>query len=278
MKIALLILLFAALAALLVLAQRRMIYFPRAYPADLDLPAAVMVLEFRTAEGLQTAFYLPPAAPAADGRSSLWLVCGGNGALALDWLELLSDFPDPTAAFLLLDYPGYGRSQGRPGPEAIREAIEQALVALAARLGRPLPALTANLKGLGHSLGAAAVLLYASRHPIKQLVLIAPFTSLKEMAKLLVGPLLARTMLHDYDNRARLREVLAQAPPVAITIIHGNHDTIVPVAMGRELAALSPRIDYRELDRGDHNYILLTGAEEIRLAMLAQPPTVQSLR
>lgn len=278
MKIALLILLFAALAALLVLAQRRMIYLPRAYPADLDLPSAAMVLEFRTAQGPQTAFYLPPAAPPADGRINLWMVCGGNGALALDWLKQLTDFPDPTAAFLLLDYPGYGRSRGRPDPNAIRETIEQALVALATHLGRPLPELTANLKGLGHSLGAAAVLLYAGRHPVKQLVLISPFTSLKEMAELVVGPLLARTMLHDYDNRARLREVLAREPPVVITIIHGNHDTIVPVAMGRELAALSPRIDYREVDRGDHNYILLTGADQIRRAMLGQPRANAELR
>lgn len=268
MKIAILALLLTALACLLVLAQRRMIYLPRAYPADLALPAAVMVLEFRTSQGLQTAFYLPPATPAATGAVNLWLLCGGNGALALDWLELVSNFPDPTAAFLLLDYPGYGRCQGRPGPEAISEAIDQALTALAGRLGRPRTELTENLKGLGHSLGAAAVLLYASRHPVQQLVLIAPFTSLKDMASRVVGPLLSHTLLHDYDNRTRLREVLAGAVPVPITIIHGSHDKIVPVTMGRELAALSPRIDYVEIDRGDHNYILLTNRAEIRQAML----------
>lgn len=270
MKIALLLLLLIALAWLLLLAQRRMIYFPRAYPADLSLPAGVVPLEFSTSQGRQTAFYLPPAAPAADGRPHLWLVCGGNGSLALDWLELLADFPDQTAAFLLLDYPGYGRCQGRPGPEAINEAIDQALAALAGRLGRPLPELTANLKGLGHSLGAAAVLLYASRQPLQRLVLIAPFTSLRDMSAQIVGPLLSRTLLHDYDNRARLREVLAREPPVPITILHGSHDKIVPAAMGRELASLSPRITYREIDRGDHNYILLTNRAEIRQAMLGR--------
>jgi pimeloyl-ACP methyl ester carboxylesterase len=273
MKISLVILLLIVLAALLALAQRRMIYFPRAYPTSLPLPAGALVLEFTTSQGRQTAFYLPPAAPQGEGGSNLWLLCGGNGALALDWLDLVSDFPDHSAAFLLLDYPGYGRCQGRPGPAAIREATEQALVALAARLGRPLPELRENLSGLGHSLGAAAVLLYAARHPVKQLVLVAPFTSLKEMATLVVGPLLARTLLHDYDNRARLREVLARQPEVPITIIHGSHDKIVPVAMGRELAGLSPRIVYREIDRGDHNYILLTNRTEIRQAMLGHPLT-----
>jgi pimeloyl-ACP methyl ester carboxylesterase len=268
MKIALLVLLLITMAWLLILAQRRMIYFPRAYPADLSLSTGAMALEFRTSQGRQTAFYLPPAALPANGRINLWLLCGGNGSLALDWLELLTNFPDPAAAFLLLDYPGYGRCQGRPGSKAIAESTEQALATLAGRLGRPLGELTENLKALGHSLGAAAILLYADRHPVKQLVLIAPFTSLRDMAALLVGPLLSRTLLDDYDNRARLREVLAQEALVPITIIHGSHDKIVPVAMGRELAALSPRIDYREIDRGDHNYILLTNRAEIRQAML----------
>ncbi len=270
MKIALIAILFTALTWLLVLAQRRMIYFPRAYPANLPLPAGAMLLEFSNSQGPQTAFYLPPAQSPADGHLDLWLLCGGNGSLALDWLELLADFPDPAAAFLLLDYPGYGRCQGRPGPRTIGESINLALVALAARLGRPLSELTANLKLLGHSLGAAAVLLHAGRQPVRQLVLIAPFTSLQDMATQIVGPLRSRTLLDDYDNRARLREVLAQEVPVPITIIHGSHDKIVPVTMGRELAALSPRIIYHEIDRGDHNYILLTNRAEIRRAMLGR--------
>lgn len=271
MKIALLALLCAALALLLAQAQRRMIYFPRPYPAELPLPPAAETLEFTTSQGRQTAFYLPPVAPTGDGPLNLWLLCGGNGALALDWLSLTTDFPDPTAAFLLVDYPGYGRCQGRPGPEAIEENLEQALAALALRLGRPAAEVGSELKGLGHSLGAAAVLLYAANHPLRRLVLISPFTSLREMATLVVGPLLSRTLLHDYDNRARLRQVLTRPEAVPVTILHGNHDSIVPVAMGRELAGISSRIDYRELDRGDHNYILLTGRDEIRRAMLGLP-------
>jgi len=269
MTIALLAFLLAALVMLLGRMQRRMIYFPRPYPEPLTLPAGAQLVEYRTAQGGQTAYYLPPTPP-STGSPNLWLLCGGNGALALDWLELLSDFPDPTAAFLLLDYPGYGRCQGSPSPAAIGESIAQALLALAAHLHIPPTTLNDNLHALGHSLGAAAVLLAVAHRPVKRLVLISPFTSLKEMAALLVGKPLSLTLLHDYDNRARLRQVLAREVPVPITIIHGSHDKIVPVAMGRELAALSPRINYQEIERGDHNYILLTNRAEIRRAMLAQ--------
>lgn len=271
MKIVLLACLLAALAMLLSRLQRRMIYFPRPYPATLVVPPGVETLAYRTGQGRQVAFYLPPSQPPPGGGSpSLWLVCGGNAALALDWLELLDNFPDPAAAFLLLDYPGYGHCQGRPSPAAIGASLDQALSALATRLTLPVAEVRDNLQALGHSLGAAVVLLAAVRWPMRRLVLISPFTSLKAMGALLVGRWLSHTLLHDYDNRARLREVLAQAPPVPITILHGSHDRIVPVAMGRELATLSPRIDYREIERGDHNYLLLTHAAEIRRAMLDQ--------
>ncbi len=274
MKIVLpLILLLAGLILLLIKGQQRMIYHPRPYPAGLALPADLVLVEYRTSQGLQTGYYLPPASPDPSGRATTWLLFGGNGSLALDWLNLIEHYPDPQCGFLLLDYPGYGRCQGRPSPDAILESAEGALAALAVTIGIPPERIQENIGVMGHSLGAATGLLYASRHPITRLVLISPFTSLKDMAARVVGPLLSHTLLHDYDNRTRLREVLTQKPAVPITIFHGNHDQVVPVAMGRELAAISPRIDYREIDRGDHNYLLATAADEIRRAMLGTEPT-----
>jgi len=267
MKLVLLTLLVGGVAILLLRAQQWMIYHPRSYPEP-SPPAGLLPVEYATSQGRQTAFYLPPKT--GSEAEDLWLLLGGNGALALDWLELVRDFPDRRAAFLLLDYPGYGYCQGRPAPETILESAETSLAALAAKLETEPNEIQARLKVMGHSLGSAAALLYAGRHPVQRLVLISPFTSLKEMAALIVGPLLSRTLLHDYDNRGRLREVLAQKSITPITIIHGNHDKVVPVAMGRELAGLSPRIEYLEIERGDHNYILVTAAAEIYRAMLGK--------
>jgi pimeloyl-ACP methyl ester carboxylesterase len=273
MKIAIiLILLLTGLIFMLIRGQQGMIYYPRPYPPGLTLPPGTIPLEYRTSQGLQTCFYLPPAAPKPNRRSKIWLLLGGNASLALDWLSLVESYPDPGAGFLLVDYPGYGRCQGRPSPAAILESTTGALAALATEISLPVAEIQAELGVLGHSLGAAAALLYAGRRPVGKLVLLSPFTSLKDMAARIVGPLLSHTLLHDYDNRARLREVLARKSPVPVTIIHGNHDQIVPVAMGRELAGLSPRIRYQEIDRGDHNYLLVTNAADIHRAMLAADP------
>ncbi|MEN8135852.1 MAG: alpha/beta hydrolase [Thermodesulfobacteriota bacterium] len=271
MKIIILILLSVVIAFVLIRGQQRMIYYPHPYGKDLFLPEQGQVVKYATSQGRQTAFYLAPAG-AAKVPARLWLMCGGNAALALDWLDLLEGFPDPAAGFLLLDYPGYGDNQGRPDPTSIMESVEAALASLALHLGTDRADLDSRLMVMGHSLGAAAVLGYVGRHPVSRIVLVSPFTSLKDMAARLVGPLLAWTLLHDYDNRARLKEILSRPVVPVITIIHGSHDRVVPVDMGRELAALSSKIYYQEVARGDHNYILVTAKEEIIQAMVGSEP------
>ena len=277
MKIIILILLSVVIAFVLIRGQQRMIYYPQPYSDDLPLPDHGQVVEYGTSQGQQQAFYLPPAG-AEKVPARLWLMCGGNGSLALDWLDLLEDFPDPAAGFLLLDYPGYGNNQGRPNPTSIMESTEAALAALAIHLETDRADLDSRLLVMGHSLGAAAVLHYAERHPVGRIVLISPFTSLKDMAARFVGPLLAWTLLHDYDNRARLKEILSRPLVPVITIIHGDHDKVVPVDMGRELAALSSKISYLEVARGDHNYILVMARDEIIQAMVGTEPEKTLIR
>ncbi|MCA1764734.1 MAG: hypothetical protein LC633_00510 [Desulfobulbaceae bacterium] len=38
--------------------------------------------------------------------------------------------------------------------------------------------------------------------------------------------------------------------------------------MGRELAGISPQINYLEVENGDHNYIIITARDQILKAML----------
>jgi hypothetical protein len=128
---------------------------------------------------------------------------------------------------------------------------------------------------LGHSLGAAAALQLASEREVAQVVLLAPFTSMLEMARRTVGRPLAQFLRHRFDNRARLAEVLERFPATRVTIIHGTRDEIIPVSMGRELAASAPdRIEYLELPDADHNSLALFHEEEIYARMLhpSMPP------
>ena len=56
--------------------------------------------------------------------------------------------------------------------------------------------------------------------------------------------------------------------PTRITIVHGEADSIIPVAMGRELAALDPeRITFHGVPGADHNDLIGVAVEVILAAM-----------
>jgi len=103
-------------------------------------------------------------------------------------------------------------------------------------------------------------------------VLLAPFTSMLDMARRTVGGPLARFLRHRFDNRAHLEEVLQKFPSTRITIVHGTRDEVIPVVMGRELAASAPaRIEYVELDDADHNALVVIYDQELYRIMLRPP-------
>lgn len=254
-------------AGLLFFLQHRMIYYPRSYAAGAVRLPGLIERAYETAAGRQTAFFLPPR----DGRkmpAPLWLVFGGNASLALDWQDFLASYPDPAAGFLLIDYPGYGHCQGQAGPETILASAEAALFELSRYL-RVTPAeLDEHLAILGHSLGAAAGLMVAARHPVERVVLVSPFTSLSDMAIRAVGRPFHLLLRHHYDNRARLAEIVRRPQPPAVVLFHGSGDEVIPVTMGRELAALFPAmVQYREVRGGDHNGIVHLAERDIHTAM-----------
>ena len=193
--------------------------------------------------GKQTAFYIPPP---YDSLKRVWVAFCGNGSLALDWTGLLPGYPPNGDAFLLVDYPGYGRNSGYATIDSTRATAAGALDALAGRLHVNEAELT--LCAIGHSLGAAAALDFAVHHPVQRVVIVAPFTSLHVAAATIVGQHLAYLLRENYDNRENLREILKRNPQVRIDIYHGTADNDIPVSMGRALAKEFPPIRYREIN------------------------------
>ena len=230
-------------AALLFFRQHSMIYYPRTYPPGYQraLPAGTMELDYTTLAGKQLAFYLPPRSGAAL-PARIWVTFSGNASVALDWLDVVARNPNKEDAFLLVDYPGYGKSAGRASIATTRASADKALSTLAERLGIPEADLSSRLCVMGVSLGAAAALEFAAGHPIQRAVLIAPFTTLREIAAKLFTKPASYLLLESYDNRSRIRELAQRAPAPAIAIFHGTDDTLVPLWMGRELAESAPNV------------------------------------
>ncbi|MBU0483563.1 MAG: alpha/beta hydrolase [Proteobacteria bacterium] len=268
-----LLLTLAVVVFFLLIWQHQMIYYPRPYGrSGVAALKEVARISYDTDQGRQVAYYLHTNLDAdAELPDNLWVVSGGDASLALDWYDFTSHYPDSQAAFLLLDYPGYGESEGRASPQAIAQSSMRALDTLAEYLKVEPRILAPRISLLGHSLGAAVALKLAIKINPQRIVLVSPFTSMREMAIRVVGWPLNYLMLHNFDNRARLMELLALDLPPRIFILHGEQDEIIPVAMGRELAEISSVITYREIKGGDHNGILLTAEAEIYQAMLEKP-------
>lgn len=249
-----------------------MLYHPRPYDAGYEyvLPPDGVELDFNTIAGKQVAFYLPRGA-GADLPKRIWVAFCGNASLALDWIWLIGQDPNPEDGFLLIDYPGYGKSEGYATIATTRAAADKALEALATHLGVTNDRLQPRLCTIGHSLGTAVALDFAVRHPVQRVVLIAVFTTLREETATVVGDILSHALIENYDNRARLRELSQRSPPPRVVIFQGTNDNVIPPRMSRELAESFPMfVFFHPVDGGDHVSVLSKGAREILAAMTQQ--------
>src|SRR5438132_10764572 len=161
------------------LRQHSIVYHPRAYDNSYAyaLPARGVEINYTVAGGKYVAYYIPGSQKLPK---RLWLAFCGNGSLALDWTTILRDYPWNGDAFLLIDYPGYGKNGGYATITTTRASADAALKALSERLKLSEDQLT--LCAIGHSLGSAVALDFATHHRVQKIVLIAPFTTLREEA------------------------------------------------------------------------------------------------
>src|SRR5258708_2118304 len=92
-----------------------------------------------------------------------------TGSLALDWTTILAGYPNPNDAFLLLDYPGYGKCQGYSSIASTRASTDAALNTLAKRLALSEDEMEPRLCAIGHSLGSAVAIDFPSLHRVQPL-------------------------------------------------------------------------------------------------------------
>ncbi len=197
-----------------------------------------IILRFDSDKGQQTAYYLAPKEQPSSPPQRLVIAYPGINSLALSWLDVVNQGTYPDTAYLLIEYPGRGESEGFMQPEELYINSEKALQELAKQL--KVPSLTSDLRLLSHSFGSGAALQFATRNlQIKTIVLVAPYDDLKHAVKQ-QSWFLSAIMPSQIDNRELLGILLSGSSPPDITIIHGGQDRNLPLSMSQELQQISP--------------------------------------
>src|SRR5437899_6821511 len=181
--------------------QHSLVYHPHPYDESYvyALPANGLEINYTVATAKYVAYYVPGIHPTPK---RLWVAFCGNGSLALDWTTILRGYPDNGDAFLLVDYPGYGKNAGYATIDSTRAGADAALCALTERL--QVTEEQFILCTIGHSLGSAVALDFAAHHRVQRVVAIAAFTTLREEAATVVGGRLSHLLIENYDNRENL--------------------------------------------------------------------------
>jgi uncharacterized protein len=240
--------------------QHSLVYHPRSYDDNYvyALPADGEEIHYAVGAAKFTAYFIPGAKPLPN---RIWVAFCGNGSLALDWTSILRDYPWNGDAFLLIDYPGYGKNGGYATIASTRASVDAALEVLTQKLQTDEKHL--KLCTIGHSLGSAVALDFSARHDVERVVLIAPFTTLREEAATIFGGWLSHLLIESYDNRANLAETRKRNPDSSIAIFHGTGDEVIPVRMGRELANKFPFVNFFAVENADHVSVLNHGHDKI---------------
>lgn len=215
-------------------------------PGDLGLAYEDVTL--RADDGtLLHAWWLPASARACG--SVLFL--HGNAENISTHIASVYWMPAQGFNVMLLDYRGYGASEGTPSLPGLQADIAAALRHLVARPGIDSDALIV----FGQSLGAAAAIAHVARSPqrahVRALVVDSAFASYRGIVReKLAGFWLTwpfQWLAWTVPDESSPVALVAEVSPIPLLLVHGTRDPIVPIVHSARLyaAAREPKAFWR---------------------------------
>ena len=189
------------------------------------------------------AWWYPPDRPDAGAI----LLAHGNGGNLSHRSELALELRRTLGAgVLLFDYPGYGKSVGKPTEAGCYAAADAAYEWLTGEAKIP----SHRIIILGESLGGGVAVHTAANHDCRALVLMFTFTTLPAAAKTHFRWLPTYWLMRNrFDNMAKIGSV--KRP---VFIMHGTADEVIPYKQGEVLfAAANEPKEFLRLEGFGHN-------------------------
>lgn len=237
------LLLYGIYCGFLFLVQRQVL-FPRFMIGVPPLQEKTPHIErefIETGSGKIDVWYMPPVSDSAGKPAPAVIFAHGNGELIDFWPDELRTFTEFGVGVLLVEYPGYGRSEGSPSERSITDAFVRAYDYLVSKKNVD----SSRIVFTGRSLGSGAVCALAEKRRPAAIILMSAFTSIRSFSsKYLVPGFLMRD---PFDN---LKVVASYDGPVLV--VHGRHDEIIPFSHGVALSKAAKKAVLIAYDCG-HN-------------------------
>jgi uncharacterized protein len=159
------------------------------------------------------------------------LFLNGNAGNMSHRLERLPMAKALNADILLVDYPGYGRSTGKPSEQSLNAAALAGYQYLVSQKGVE----PSRIILYGESIGSSAALHLASQERVGGVVVESGFTSLAEVGSSHYGWLPVKYLLkYRFPSRDYIKQI---GCPVLVS--HSSQDDVTPFSMGEELFELA---------------------------------------
>jgi alpha-beta hydrolase superfamily lysophospholipase len=244
----------------------QVLFHPRREGIRVLRPSDVRQIGVEVEPGLTVGGRLYPAGPKAPAI----LYFHGNGEIAADYDDVAPLYTQIGITLLVMDYRGYGRSDGTPTAhnllvdavtvfDAVRAVFEDNGLA------------PEQLFVMGRSLGSAAaieVALYAGGQPGGLIVESGFADTFALLARLGV-------LFHNTDGLDENRDGFGNSAKMArvttrTLLIHGQVDVLIPASDGQEL--------YRRCAAADKHLVLIPGAGHNNLMMAGMSQYFEAIR
>ena len=225
-------------------------------PQDQGLPD-MKAIKARTAGGLEMeAWFQPPK----ENNGKVIIFFPGNAETLPSEAYMAQFFLPHGYGRYLCAYPGYGLNPGKPSEESLYENARAGFRWLEEQGYKP-----EDIIIFGESLGAGVAIQMALEFPAKIMVLASSFTDIPEVLESRHMDLPRSVMEKErYDNLSKIKRVKAR-----ILIVHGELDTLIPIAIARKLfdAANEPK-EFMMIKGSDHNELFLHDAGNLMVNWL----------
>jgi len=190
--------------------------------------------------------------PAKDSQYTILFFHGNAGNIShrLDKIKILNSLG---LNVFIIDYRGYGKSEGKPSEKGFYLDANAAYDYLV-KIKRIDPG---SIIVYGESLGGAVAIELCVKNNAKALITEETFTSVRDMGKV-AYPYLPSFFVSDrFNSLSRIEKI-----NIPKLLIHSRNDNLVPFALAEKLYKKAKEPKRLAIISGDHNYAFLESEKE----------------